>query len=62
MEIAKSIGKNTDALRVAGGGDTVAFIRAQGMEDDFSFLSVGGSALLEFIANGTLPGVEALKI
>ncbi|MDD5738638.1 MAG: phosphoglycerate kinase [Candidatus Pacebacteria bacterium] len=61
-EIVKAIGKNKSALRVAGGGDTVAFIRSEGMEGDFSFLSIGGSALLEFIANGTLPGVEALKI
>ena len=62
LEIAKAIGQNKSALKVAGGGDTVAFIRAVGLENDFSFLSVGGSALLEFIANGTLPGVEALKI
>lgn len=62
LEIAKAIGRNKEALKVAGGGDTVAFIRSFGIEDDFSFLSVGGSALLEFIANGTLPGIEALKI
>lgn len=62
LEIALAISQNKSALKVAGGGDTVAFIRAQGMENDFSFLSVGGSALLEFIANGTLPGIEALKI
>jgi len=62
LEIAKAIIQNKNALKVAGGGDTVAFIRAQGMEDEFSFLSAGGSALLEFIANGTLPGIEVLKI
>ena len=62
LEIAKAIIENKEALKVAGGGDTVGFIRAHGLEDGFSFLSVGGSALLEFIANGTLPGIEALKI
>ncbi|MFH0739990.1 MAG: phosphoglycerate kinase [bacterium] len=62
LEIAKAIGENKDALRVAGGGDTVAFIRAHGLENNFSFLSTGGSAMLEFIANGALPGIEALKI
>jgi len=62
LKIAKSIISNKEALKVAGGGDTVAFIRGEGMEDDFSFLSVGGSAMLEFIAQGTLVGIEALKI
>ncbi len=62
LEIVKSIIQNKEALKVAGGGDTVAFIRGEGMEDDFSFLSVGGSAMLEFIAQGTLVGIEALKI
>ncbi|MDO8524404.1 MAG: phosphoglycerate kinase [bacterium] len=62
LEIAKAISQNKNALKVAGGGDTVAFIRAQGMTDGFSFMSIGGSAMLEFIANGTLPGIEALKI
>jgi len=62
LEIAKAIGQNEKALKIAGGGDTVAFIRAHGLEDNFSFLSVGGSAMLEFIANGILPGIEALKI
>lgn len=62
LEVAKAISENKGALRVIGGGDTVAFIRSLGMENDFSFLSVGGSAMLEFIANNTLPGIEALKI
>lgn len=61
-EIAKAIAKNAQALKIAGGGDTVAFIRSEGMENEFSFLSSGGSALLEFISAGTLPGIEALKI
>ncbi len=62
LEIAKAICQNKNAIKIAGGGDTVAFIRANGLEDSFSFLSTGGSAMLEFIANGTLPGIEALKI
>jgi len=62
LEIARAIAQNKNAFKIAGGGDTVAFIRSLGMENDFSFLSVGGSAMLEFIANGTLLGVEALKI
>ncbi|MDD4990273.1 MAG: phosphoglycerate kinase [Candidatus Pacebacteria bacterium] len=60
--IANAIVNNKAALKVAGGGETVAFIRAQGLEEEFSYLSMGGGALLEFIAKGTLPGIEALKI
>ncbi|MDD5433261.1 MAG: phosphoglycerate kinase [Candidatus Pacebacteria bacterium] len=62
LSIARAIIKNEKALKIAGGGDTVAFIRAEGLEKGFSYLSSGGSALLEFIAKGTLPGIEALKI
>jgi len=60
--IAQGICENTSALKVAGGGDTVAFVRSESLEEGFSYLSTGGSALLEFIAKGTLPGIEALKI
>jgi phosphoglycerate kinase len=43
-----------------GGGDTVAAIRTLGLADSFSFLSTGGGAMLEYLIDGTLPGVEAL--
>ncbi len=62
IAIANAIVNNKAALKVAGGGETVAFIRTQGLEEGFSYLSMGGGALLEFIAKGTLPGIEALKI
>jgi 3-phosphoglycerate kinase len=31
------------------------------LEEQFSFLSTAGGAMLEFLLNGTLPGIEALK-
>ena len=31
------------------------------MEKNFDFISTGGGAMLEFLAKGTLPGIEALK-
>jgi len=44
-----------------GGGDTVAAIRELGLEDKFNFLSTGGGAMLDYLVDGVLPGVEALK-
>lgn len=45
---------------IAGGGETIDFIFSSGLENKFSFISTGGGALLEFIANETLPGIEAI--
>jgi len=45
---------------VVGGGDTVAVIRKMKLEKNVDFISTGGGAMLEFLANGTLPGIAAL--
>ncbi|TSC55343.1 MAG: phosphoglycerate kinase [Parcubacteria group bacterium Gr01-1014_18] len=50
-----------DAFSVAGGGETVTAVGWSGHMDDFSFVSSGGSAALEFVAGNRLPGLEALK-
>ena len=57
---AEELGKSK-AYKVVGGGDTVAAIREFKAEKNFDFVSTGGGAMLEFLANGTLPGIEALK-
>jgi phosphoglycerate kinase len=46
---------------IIGGGDTIAVISKMGLLDKFSFVSTGGGAMLQFLAEGTLPGIEALK-
>jgi len=51
---------NSSAYRVAGGGDTEAAIKLFELEDNFDWISTGGGAMLEFIAKGTLPGLQAL--
>jgi phosphoglycerate kinase len=48
------------AFKVAGGGDTERAISLLGLTDGFDWISVGGGAMLEFLAKGTLPGIEAL--
>ena len=45
---------------IIGGGDTMAVIDKYKMGHVFYHLSTGGGAMLEFLANGTLPGIEAL--
>ena len=49
------------ARSVVGGGDTLAAIHELDIEDKFSFVSTGGGAMLDFLAKGTLPGIEALE-
>ncbi len=51
----------SDAYTIAGGGDTVAEIKKLKKEKCFDFISLSGGAMLEFIAKGTLPGIEALE-
>jgi len=52
----------SQAKSVVGGGDTVAAITTLGLENKFSFVSTAGGAMLDFLANETLPGIEALLV
>ncbi len=58
--LAKAI-VESGARSVIGGGDTIAVIAKMGLLEKFSFVSTGGGAMLDFLAQGTLPGIEALK-
>lgn len=51
-----------DFHAVIGGGDTLAaFQKSDLKKSDRIFLSTGGGAMLQFLADGTLPGIEVLK-
>ncbi len=52
---------NAKAESIIGGGDTVEIIDEMKLEKKFTFVSTGGGATLDFLANGTLPGIKALK-
>jgi phosphoglycerate kinase len=59
LAIARIISES-NAMTITGGGDTLAAISEIKVEEDFSFVSTAGGAMLEFLAKGTLPGIEAL--
>jgi phosphoglycerate kinase len=56
-----AITQNDEAISVVGGGDTLSAIAKKEYLDKLTHISTGGGAMLEFIENGTLPGIEALK-
>ena len=58
--LAQAIAKSS-AYSVIGGGDTIAAVEKLGISGHFSFISTGGGAMLDFIAKGTLPGLEVLS-
>jgi len=68
-ELARMIAYATrrGAKSVVGGGDTLAAIAelkqtsGESLEDSFTFVSTGGGAMLDFLAQGTLVGIDALN-
>jgi phosphoglycerate kinase len=47
---------------IIGGGDTIAVLDRDGFSSEkaFTFVSAGGGAMLDFLVEGTLPGIAAL--
>lgn len=60
--IAESVKDATraGAYSLVGGGDSVAAIKKFGYENDVSYISTGGGALLEFFEGKDLPGIKAI--
>ncbi len=59
-DIAQFLAK-VQAIKVIGGGDTAACIEKMDMVDQFSHISTGGGASLEYLEGKVLPGIAALK-
>jgi phosphoglycerate kinase len=61
--LAKMVADKTlgDVESIVGGGDTIASINRLGLNDKFTFISTGGGAMLDYLVNETLPGLEVLK-
>ena len=58
---AANLTKQGQLISIAGGGDTLAALKAAGVSEDMSYLSLAGGAFLEWLEGKTLPGIAALQ-
>lgn len=59
--IGESLVHKNKPFTIVGGGDTVSYVEAEGLVDDFNHVSTGGSASLDLMAGKKLPGLEVLE-
>ncbi len=59
VKVAEAVAAS-GAVSIVGGGDSVSAVKKAGVKDKITHISTGGGASLEFLADETLPGLEAL--
>ena len=59
-EVALAVARNSRAVSVVGGGDSVAALKKFDLEERVTFVSTGGGASMKLLEGAPLPGVEAL--
>ena len=59
LAVAKAVA-DSEGYTVVGGGDSVAAIRATGLDSQIDHISTGGGASLEYVEGKVLPGIEVL--
>ncbi len=60
VELLKILAKS-DAKTIIGGGDTLTVAFKLKLHNKFTFVSTGGGAMLDFITDGKLPGINAIE-
>ena len=59
-EVALAVARNSRAVSVVGGGDSVAALRKFDAEERVTFVSTGGGASMKLLEGSKLPGIEVL--
>lgn len=62
LRVGKALANMSGVFSVIGGGDTAAALANQPWSSNFSHISTGGGATLEYLEGIELPGVKALEI